>query len=83
MEIRLRGSVLEINDQGIGIPPEELERIFQPFYRATNTREYAGNGIGLSLAIRILTIYGAEINISSTVNKGTKVKIDFQGINRI
>jgi signal transduction histidine kinase len=78
VEIRLRGTVLEIEDQGIGIPPDELDRIFQPFYRAANTREFPGNGIGLSLSIRILTIYGAEVTISSVLNKGTKVRIDFQ-----
>ncbi|MDR0430711.1 MAG: hypothetical protein LBH58_09580 [Tannerellaceae bacterium] len=77
VEIRIRGTVLEIEDQGIGIPPEELERIFQPFYRATNTRGYAGNGIGLSLSIRILSIYGAEVAIMSTLNRGTTVRIAF------
>ncbi|MDR0750375.1 MAG: HAMP domain-containing histidine kinase [Tannerellaceae bacterium] len=77
VEIRLRGSVLEIEDQGIGIPSEELSRIFQPFYRATNTRGYVGNGIGLSLSIRILRIYGAEVAITSALGKGTKVRISF------
>jgi signal transduction histidine kinase len=81
VEIRLRGAVLEIKDQGIGIPPEELDRIFQPFYRASNTRGYAGNGIGLSLSIRILRIYGADLSITSVLNEGTKVRIDFQHVN--
>lgn len=78
VEIRLRGAVLEIKDQGIGIPPEELNRVFQPFYRAGNTRGYAGNGIGLSLSVRILHVYGAEVSISSVLNEGTRVRIDFQ-----
>ncbi len=78
VEIRLRDTILEIEDQGIGIPPEELERVFQPFYRASNTREHPGNGIGLSLSIRILQVYGAEVTIVSTLNKGTRVKIDFR-----
>jgi signal transduction histidine kinase len=80
VEIRLRGAILEIKDQGIGIPTEELNRVFQPFYRATNTREYAGNGIGLSLSVRILRVYGAEVSISSVLNEGTKVRIDFQHV---
>jgi signal transduction histidine kinase len=80
VEMRLRSSILEIKDQGIGIPPEELSRVFQPFYRATNTRGYAGNGIGLSLSIRILQVYGAEVTISSVLNEGTKVKIDFRQV---
>ena len=49
------GSVLEIKDTGIGIPVEELERVYQPFYRASNTREFSGHGIGLSLSLRKLT----------------------------
>jgi signal transduction histidine kinase len=81
VELRLRGPVLEIKDQGIGIPPGELARVFQPFYRAANTREHAGNGIGLSLSVRILRVYGADVSISSVLNEGTKVKIDFQGVN--
>jgi signal transduction histidine kinase len=80
VDIRLRGSVLEIKDQGIGIPAEELSRVFQPFYRAANTRGYAGNGIGLSLSLRILSAYGAEVSISSVLNEGTKVRIDFQHV---
>jgi signal transduction histidine kinase len=80
VDIRLRGAVLEIKDQGIGIPPEEIGRVFQPFYRAANTREHAGNGIGLSLSVRILHVYGAEVTLSSVLNEGTKVRIDFQHV---
>jgi len=74
----LRGTTLEIIDQGIGIPEKELENIYQPFYRASNTREFSGNGIGLSLAIRILNFYGAQVKILSKENEGTRVSIDFQ-----
>ena len=77
VEMRLRGSVLTISDRGIGIPPEELKRIFQPFYRASNTREYAGHGVGLSLSLRILNTYGAKVNIISDLGVGTSVEIDF------
>ena len=61
----------------LGIPPEELKRIFQPFYRASNTREYAGHGVGLSLSLRILSTYGAKVNIISDLGVGTSVEIDF------
>lgn len=77
VEIRLRGSILTITDTGIGIPEEELSRISQPFYRASNTREFAGHGIGLSLSMRILRTYGAEVKIVSEVEKGTTVEIEF------
>lgn len=75
--MRLRTSVLEISDTGIGIPAEDIGRISQPFYRAGNTREYAGHGIGLSLSIRILSSYGAKVNILSKEGEGTTVRIEF------
>lgn len=77
VEIRLRGSVVSIKDKGIGIPPAELKRIFQPFYRASNTRDYAGHGVGLSLSLRILKMYGAKVSVHSELGKGTTVLIDF------
>ena len=73
----LRGTVLKIIDNGIGIPEDELENIYQPIYRASNTREFSGNGVGLSLAIRIFQFYGARVAIHSKVNEGTTVSIDF------
>ncbi len=77
VEVRLRTNVLEIQDYGIGIPPDELEHIFQPFFRASNTRSYAGHGIGLALSLRILQAYGAKIIVYSELNRGTKVTIIF------
>lgn len=75
--IRLRTNVLEIEDRGIGIPADELEYVFQPFFRGSNTRGYSGHGIGLSLSLRILSAYGAEITIYSELDKGTRVTIIF------
>jgi two-component system sensor histidine kinase ArlS len=69
--------VLEIKDQGIGIPPEEIEHIFQSFYRGSNTRDYAGQGIGLSLTLKIISAYHGKLDISSEIEKGTKVRVIF------
>lgn len=77
VEMRLRSNRLEITDAGIGIPAEEADRIFQPFYRASNTREYSGHGIGLSLSVRILQTYGARVTVHSVVGEGTTVSIEF------
>ena len=79
VEMRLRGSVLSIVDQGIGIPPEEIQRVTQPIYRASNAHAYAGRGIGLSLSLRILRKYGASVHITSRLGEGTTVAIDFDG----
>lgn len=77
VRMSLNGWVLDIKDEGIGIPEEELRRIRQPFYRASNAREYKGNDIGLSLLLRILRLYGANATITSALNKGTNVRIQF------
>ncbi|MDH6533584.1 sensor histidine kinase [Parabacteroides sp. 52] len=77
VEMRLRVNELEIEDHGIGIPADELEHIYQPFFRASNTHGYAGHGIGLALSVRILQTYGAKVKIYSALNEGTKVTISF------
>lgn len=71
------GTVVEIEDRGIGIPEKEISHVFHSFYRASNTREYAGHGIGLSLSMKILSVYGGKIKIESRVNAYTKVIVTF------
>lgn len=62
---------VSIDDRGIGIADAELDYIFQPFYRATNARPVKGNGIGLSLTEKIVTLHGGSINVRSVLNEGT------------
>lgn len=69
--------VVEIRDQGIGIPQEEVELIFQSFYRASNTRSYKGQGIGLSLSLKIISTYGGQMGIHSEEGHFTTVSITF------
>jgi signal transduction histidine kinase len=66
-----------IKDQGIGIPSEELRYIYDPFFRASNTGEIKGYGIGLPLARNIIRLHQGELNVSSVVNKGTEVQLSF------
>lgn len=66
--------VLEVRDEGVGIPPEELDGIFQPFH-GTFAR---GSGLGLAIVQRIVSDYGGEIEVTSTVGRGTTVAIRFQ-----
>ena len=70
--------IIEITDHGIGIPQEEINHIFQSFYRASNAREYPGYGIGLSLSLKILSYYGGKVEISSELNKYTTFSIIFE-----
>lgn len=66
---------LSITDKGIGIPHEQLAEISKPFYRADNTSEIQGSGIGLSLALRILDKNRIEYSIDSEVNVGTRIVV--------
>lgn len=66
---------ITFSDEGIGIPPEDLPHIFEPFYRAANAKTIAGHGIGLSLANRILALHQGTLNISSAPGEGTTFTI--------
>lgn len=66
-----------ITDSGIGIDPEALIHIWEPFYRAdkSRTRDTGGYGLGLSLCKTIVEAHGGKIDISSTTGKGTRVNL--------
>lgn len=70
---------ISITDQGIGINEEDLQKIAQPFYRAQNAFEFDGNGLGFSIALRIIKLHHVVIDIDSTVGKGTKIVLEFPG----
>jgi signal transduction histidine kinase len=63
--------VLSVADEGRGIPAEELDGVFQPF---SSTFE-RGTGLGLAIVHRIVTDYNGTIQVSSTVNVGTTVRV--------
>jgi signal transduction histidine kinase len=62
-------------DKGIGIPEEDLQKIFEPFYRSTNAMSITGSGIGLPLVNQIIKNHNGTIKISSQVGKGTQVVV--------
>ena len=63
--------ILSVQDQGVGIPPEELDGILQPFRGAFPK----GSGLGLAIVHRIVTDYGGEIGVTSRPGAGTKVEV--------
>jgi signal transduction histidine kinase len=70
-------TIISIRDSGIGIPEQDLDFIFEPFYRVDKARtpQQGGYGLGLSLSKNIIEAHGGYIHISSELDKGTLVNI--------
>jgi CheY-like chemotaxis protein/two-component sensor histidine kinase len=64
---------LKVRDDGIGIPPEELERLFRPFVQVGNSVTHAegGTGLGLALVYRMTQLHGGRVEVESTPGKGS------------
>jgi two-component system sensor histidine kinase PilS (NtrC family) len=65
------GVVITVQDEGVGIPPEELDALFQPFHGTFAQ----GSGLGLAIVHRIVTDYSGEIRVSSQPGSGTTVAV--------
>ncbi|MBT6048077.1 MAG: HAMP domain-containing histidine kinase, partial [Candidatus Scalindua sp.] len=70
---------LEISDTGMGITTEDINKIFNEFYRARNAKaaELRGTGLGLSIVKNLIKQYGGSIDVQSQIEKGTTVTISF------
>ncbi len=64
-------AVISIRDKGIGIPEEDQKHLFERFFRAANSMNIQGTGLGLHIVKQYLTIMGGEINCVSTLGKGS------------
>ena len=74
------GSIeIQITDSGIGIPKEEIDQVFNRFYRVdkSRSRDQGGNGLGLSIAKKIVELYRGTVWISSAEGESTTVHIRF------
>jgi signal transduction histidine kinase/HAMP domain-containing protein len=70
---------LSVTDTGIGMEPEQLERIFEPFFQVDSghTRRFEGTGLGLTICKSIIERHGGSIRVESTPGRGTRVSVLF------
>ncbi|MDR0308642.1 MAG: HAMP domain-containing histidine kinase, partial [Coriobacteriales bacterium] len=71
---------ISVSDSGIGIPPEKIAQISEPFFTLdkARTRKHGGAGLGLALCAEIARAHGSELQITSESGAGTTVYVDFQ-----
>ena len=60
-----------VADQGIGLPQEDIPRLFETFFRASNSGKISGTGLGLSIVKRAVELHGGRISVASELGKGT------------
>jgi signal transduction histidine kinase len=76
-ERRRRRVEVTISDEGIGIPPEDLPKIFSDFHQldGSETRSYGGLGLGLAFVQRIVEAHGGRVTVESELDEGTTLTI--------
>lgn len=68
--------IFEINDTGIGILKEDMEKIFEPFEQSdVSTRKYGGTGLGLAICKKIAELFGGKIDVKSVYGKGSTFRV--------
>jgi signal transduction histidine kinase len=69
--------LIRVQDNGAGIPPEHINRVTEPFYRADPARSRATGGVGLGLYLckRVAEVHGGRLAIDSSVGAGTGVTV--------
>ncbi|MFD1257283.1 ATP-binding protein [Mucilaginibacter terrae] len=75
LSVQNKTIVISVTDKGIGIPSTELQHIFEPFFRASNTHQYEGHGVGLPLTLNIIRLHKGSIGIRSEVDTGTELQV--------
>lgn len=78
---------IEVSDDGVGIAPEDQERVFERFFRVDKgrSRKMGGTGLGLAIVKHIAAYYGGTVRLSSEIGKGSRflVEIPLSGINKL
>ncbi|WEA03080.1 PAS domain-containing sensor histidine kinase [Mucilaginibacter sp. SJ] len=76
-EINVSGCSITVKDNGIGIPESDQKHLFEAFFRAHNTGNIAGTGLGLNIVARYTALMNGRVDFQSNVNEGTSFTISF------
>ncbi len=68
-------AALRVTDNGSGIPPDELPRIFDRFYRGRDAASVSGSGIGLAVVAELARAHGGRLDVASEPGEGTEVTL--------
>jgi two-component system sensor histidine kinase MprB len=75
VDVTVRGTTVEVADRGPGIAPEDRDRVFDRFYRATGARTQPGSGLGLSIVSQIATLHGGSVSLEPRDGGGTVARL--------
>jgi signal transduction histidine kinase len=77
-------AVLQVSDTGIGIPADQLPRVFEPFYQVERgtTRRFPGIGLGLAIARELAHAMRGELTLDSVVDQGTRATLTLPAVER-
>jgi two-component system sensor histidine kinase MprB len=75
VDVTVRGTTVEVADRGPGIEPEDRNRVFDRFYRATNARTLPGSGLGLSIVSQIAALHGGSVTLDAREGGGTVARL--------
>jgi len=81
VEVTIGPESVSVSDSGAGMSDEDLQRVFEPFFRGDASRTYAASGHGLGLAIvrRLVDQFGWSLDLASAPGNGTTVTLHFTG----
>ena len=71
----------QVSDQGIGVPAEDQQHLFESFHRGQNVKSFSGTGLGLAVVKKCLELHGGKIAVESQVGVGTTFSIDMPWMN--
>jgi signal transduction histidine kinase len=72
-----RGPEIDVDDDGPGIPPDERERVFEPFRRVNGSAARAGSGLGLALVAQQARLHGATVTVNDSPLGGARLRVEF------